>query len=619
MDFNNLDSYSQKELEEILNDASNSYYNTGKEELTDKEFDFLKQFLITKFPKTSFKNKIGHEVSGEKEELPYYMGSMTNKTDKKKINSWIDKYEEDYVCMSKLDGISALLNKNGSGVKLFTRGNGKQGKNISHLIPHLKIPDLSSHSEICIRGELLIKTDTYEKLKSDSANSRSFVSGMVNSKKPNTKYVRNIDFVAYEMLYPQFKISEQLKRIKRLGFNTVQNKSIKEIDFEYLQEELKDFKESSPYLIDGIIIRHNQNYAYNKSGNPDYAFAFKMLLEEQVAETIVEKVEWNVSKYRKLYPRVKIKKVNIGGVNITYASGKSAQFILKNKIGAGAIVQIARSCDVIPDIVKVIKKAKQADMPDTEYEWNETEVDIFSVDEGDNDVCKMKLIGDFFKNISVANLGPGIVKRLYEAGYTEIEDILHISIDDLLGIEGFQDTSAKKLVSNIKKAINSVNLIELMNASNVFGRGLGKRKLEALFSHIPNIMEKQANNSLIEEIIEIDGFSYITAKQFVDNFDKFKTFIKKLKIKTHNLKEYVKKGEIKKNIVFTGFRNNELEKVLEKNGIAVNNSINSNTFLVIKKDSSSESSKIKEAVKKKIKIMTLDTFLENKDKFIKIL
>ena len=38
MDFNNLDSYSQKELEEILNDASNSYYNTGKEELTDEEF-----------------------------------------------------------------------------------------------------------------------------------------------------------------------------------------------------------------------------------------------------------------------------------------------------------------------------------------------------------------------------------------------------------------------------------------------------------------------------------------------------------------------------------------------------------------------------------------------------
>ena len=617
MDFAIIDSYTQEELEDYLNNVNNLYYNTGKQEITDEEFDFLKEYLISKFPRTSHKNKTGHEVSGKKVELPYWMGSMTNIKEEKKINSWVKKYDKGYVLMSKLDGISALLNKNGMGLKLYTRGNGKQGKDISHLIKYLKIPDLSSHSEICIRGELLIKTDTYNKLKSESANSRSFVSGMVNSKKPNVKYVEYIDFVAYEMLYPQFKISEQMKKIKKLGFNTVLNKSVNEIDFEYLQEELKDFKKTSKYLIDGIVIRHNDNYSYNKSGNPDYAFAFKMLLEEQVVETVVEKVEWNVSKYRKLYPRVKVKKVNIGGVNISYASGKSAQFILKNKIGVGAIVQIARSCDVIPDIVKVIKKAKQADMPETEYEWNETEVDIFSVDDEDDDICKMKLVGDFFKNINVGSMGPGTVKKLYENGFTEIKDILHITIDDLLGMEGFQEKSAKTLVINIKNAIHSVNLIDLMNASNVFGRGLGKRKLEALFANIPNLMERQSNNSLMSDIMEVEGFSNITAKQFVEHFDEFKKFMKKLNIKTHNLTDYIKKSKIKKNIVFTGFRNNELEKVLEKNGISVNSSINSDTVLLIKKDTSSQSSKIKEAEKKKIKVMTLDTFLKNKDKFIK--
>ena len=51
-------------------------------------------------------------------------------------------------------------------------------------------------------------------------------------------------------------------------------------------------------------------------------------------------------------------------------------------------------------------------------------------------------------------------------------------------MDGFQDRSAKKLVSNIKNAIYSVNLIELMNASNIFGRGLGN-KLDALFVNIP--------------------------------------------------------------------------------------------------------------------------------------
>ena len=625
MDFSQIDTYSQEELEDLLDEVNDNYYNGKKGQknmMTDDEFDFMKEFLISKYPKTHYRNKTGHEVSsGKKVELPKWMGSMTNIKEEKKINRWIDKYSNDdgeleVVEMSKLDGISALLNKDGCGIKLYTRGNGKSGKDISQLIPYLKIPDLSSHSEICIRGELLVKMDIYEKLNSDSANSRSFVSGLVNSKKPDPINVKYIDFVAYEMLYPEFKISEQLKKIKKLGFKTVQNKMVTGINFKHLQEELKLFKETSPYLIDGIIIRHNKNYSYNKSGNPDYAFAFKMLLNEQVAETTVVEVEWNVSKYRKLYPRVKIKKVQIGGVNIEYVSGKSARFIQDNKIGVGTIIQIARSCDVIPDIVKIVKKAKQADMPNTEYEWNETNVDIFSIDEGDDQKCQIKLITDFFKNINVEGLGPGIVKKIYENGFTEIKEILHITANDLLDMEGFQDRSAKKLVSNIKNAVNSVNLIELMNASNIFGRGLGKRRLEALFSNIPDLMERQSNNSLKEDIMEVEGFSNITAKQFVDNFNDFKKFMKKLNIKAPNLKEYVSKVKIKKNIVFTGFRNNELEKVLEENGFAVNSSINAETVLVIKKDSSNHSSKIKEAEKKKLKVITLDTFLKNKEKFI---
>ena len=90
MDFKNLDSYSQEELEEILDNASNSYYNSGKEELTDEEFDFLKEFLISKFPKTSYKNKTGYEVTGEKVKLPYWMGSMTNIKDNNNNHSLVE-------------------------------------------------------------------------------------------------------------------------------------------------------------------------------------------------------------------------------------------------------------------------------------------------------------------------------------------------------------------------------------------------------------------------------------------------------------------------------------------------------------------------------------------------
>jgi len=615
MDFQNIDNCTQEELEEILDGASNSYYNTNKLSLTDNEFDFVKEYLLSKYPHSKYKTKVGH-ITGNKVKLPYYMGSMDNLKEEKKINNWIKKYEEDYVIMSKLDGISGLLYKNGHILKLFTRGNGVEGKDVSHLIKYFNIPNLNAHSEITIRGEILVKQYTYDKLKTNSANSRSFASGLVNSKKPN-KNVKYLDFVAYEMLYPEFKISEQLKNLKRMGFNVVKNHSIKNIDFKYLQTTLESYKSSEDYLIDGIIIRHNSNYGYNKSDNPNYAFAFKMLLNEQVEETIVVKVHWNVSKYRKLFPQVQVKKVNIGGVNIEYVSGKSAQFIYKNKIGPGAIIKVARSCDVIPDILEVVTKAKKPDMPNSEYKWNETEVDIFSIDNNDDDVCNIKLITDFFKNINVSSMGPGIIKKLYETGYTEIVDILHIKKKNLLEIEGFQETLANKIINNIKIALEKVNLIEIMNASNIFGNGLGKRKLALIFSNIPDVMNHKIDNNLKQKIIMIDGFSDISANQFVNNLEEFKLFLKNLKIKTHNLDSYIEKTEIKKNIVFTGFRNSELEKYLEIHKIAVKNTINADTFLLITKDDCSTSSKIKEANKKKIKVVSLKEFIKNKKIYIK--
>ena len=606
MDFNNIQSYSQEELEDILDEASDKYYNTNKLTLTDQEFDCIKEYLINVFPKTKYKKQIGCDSSG-KIKLPVWMGSMDNLKSEKQINNWISKYPENYVIMSKLDGISALLYKEGACTKLFTRGNGTMGKDISHLLKYLKIPDLSSYTNITVRGELLVQKELYKHIKSDSANERSFVSGIVNSKKIN-KYVKFVDFVAYELMYPEFKISDQLKKLSKLGFNTVLNKTCKNIDYKFLQEELKTQKDKSIYLIDGIIIRHNENYSYNKSGNPKFAIAFKMIFEEQVKQTKVIQVHWNVSKLGKLFPQVEIKPVKIGGNTIKFASGKSAQFIYKNKIGPGAIVNIARSCDVIPDIVEVINPAATPQMPETEYKWNKTKVDIFSIDEEDNEDINLKLIEDFFKKINTANMGPGNIAKLYEYGYDTIKKILNIKKSQLLEIPGFKETSATKIIENIKNSINEASIIDIMNASNVFGRGFGRKKLDLLFQNIPDIMDRDADEDLIETIEDIDGFSSILAEQFVDNFNKFKKFLKHLNINTHNLNNYIPDKKCDKNIVFTGFRHSEFESQLKHKNIDVSDSINSKTILVVRKDNSVESKKIKDARSKKIKIMNLNDF-----------
>ena len=140
MDIKNIHNYTQEDLEEILDNASKLYYLGTDEDkespLSDEMFDFLKQYLISHFPSSKYKDNIGTDNIQGKVDLPVHMGSMTNKKSENQIDKWVIKYNDpiDHVIMSKLDGISGLLEKNGPMIKLFTRGNGKQGKDISGLL-----------------------------------------------------------------------------------------------------------------------------------------------------------------------------------------------------------------------------------------------------------------------------------------------------------------------------------------------------------------------------------------------------------------------------------------------------------------------------------------------------
>ena len=85
---NDIDSKTIEELELKLDEASYKYYNTGKTICTDEEFDFIKEFLLTKFPQTTkYTEQIGCDLAG-KVDLPAHMGSMTNIKD-------IDKFLTD--------------------------------------------------------------------------------------------------------------------------------------------------------------------------------------------------------------------------------------------------------------------------------------------------------------------------------------------------------------------------------------------------------------------------------------------------------------------------------------------------------------------------------------------
>ena len=89
MDFKNIHNYSQEELEEILDNASEIYYlgskTSNESPLTDELFDFVKEYVISHFPDSKYKDNIGTDNIQGKVDLPVHMGSMTNKKMKTRL------------------------------------------------------------------------------------------------------------------------------------------------------------------------------------------------------------------------------------------------------------------------------------------------------------------------------------------------------------------------------------------------------------------------------------------------------------------------------------------------------------------------------------------------------
>jgi len=613
-----IESSSEDSLVKLIKHTNKMYYNETPA-MSDNEYDIIKEYFERKYPNNKVLDDIGAPIkSKEKVNLPYFMGSMDKiKPTTDALQKWLEKYKGEYVISAKLDGVSGLYTTDNLEQKLYTRGNGKVGQNISHFIPHLRLPNIP---DAVIRGEFIIEKETFDTYyKNDFSNPRNFVSGIINSKRINKNKMKHIDFVAYEVIKPELKPYEQMKFLEANGFNCVINKNLNEISNDILSQQLISLRDSYKYEIDGIIICNNEIYE-RKDKNPEHAFAFKMVLTEQVAEAKILDVLWSPSKDGYLKPKIQIEPIHLGGVKIEYATAFNAAFVEEKKLGIGAIVKIIRSGDVIPYIMDVIQPAEHVKFPNEKYYWNDTHIDIILEDSKSNETVLLKNITMFFTTLNVKQVSEGNVKRIIDSGYTNVPSILKMSIADLLKVEGFKQKTAENIYNSIQDKLETSTLSEFMTASNIFGHGFGKKKFDLILKSYPNILVETTEKSILEErLSSVKGMAIKTSKDFISKKDEFVDFMKKCNLndKLKPSMEKVTHEEIQsdhvlfeKNIIFTGFKDKEMMKKLEdKYNVKISNTVNSKTFAVVVKDLSEDNNKTKKAVEMKIPIFTKDDFI----------
>jgi NAD-dependent DNA ligase len=345
------------------------YYNTTNPELSDQLYDILKDTLMKRDP--GYVPPVGAKIrkNENRVKIPYWTGSADKITpgEQKELDRWIEKNPCDELVISeKLDGVSGTFTVVDGKRKLFTRGDGEIGADISYLIQYIdSIPHVDE--DIAVRGELIISKDVFEKkyyfdgkrddYKTDKMkgrgfgrlyrNARNMVAGLVGAKTVRSG-LQDIEFVVYEIVGNAVmpKPSKQMNTLKKLGFTPAMHKvvHVPESMDEWIDLHNK-YKDESKYEIDGIVIQSNVPYDRNPSGNPSYLFAFKVNSEDSIHETTVLDIEWSVSSWGQIVPVAIIDPIELPGNTIKRVTVSNAGLMRQEGIGPGAIINVTRSKD----------------------------------------------------------------------------------------------------------------------------------------------------------------------------------------------------------------------------------------------------------------------------------
>jgi len=616
-----------KDLVSILKQCSDKYYNSGTSPLSDRAFDALKEELEARNPAHPFLQKVGAPVKGSRKvALPFQLFSL-DKIKPETADAWLTKHRGPYVVSDKEDGNSLeIVYNNGTLSGLFRRGDRLTGEDVTSLGPHLTSeipPTVPVSGKFAVRAEVIMPTHNFDRLfKEKYANPRNLVAGAL-TKRTVHEAIPHVHVVAYEIIEPRYKPSAALALLKKFGFNVVPYKVYPTLSSSKLQAILKSRKSKSKYEIDGLVIEEDRVNKRPTSGTaPPYAVAFKAAQEENTALVKVKEVVWEESKHGALKPRIRIDPVKLSGVTVEWATGHNAYFIehgyrSKDKgkglpvlpIGPGAVIKIIRSGDVIPHVIEVVKGTRPQ-MPSVEYKYGRTGIDIYLTTK--TDLVKAKRIASFFSTVGVDFLRLNTIEKLMEHGYDTLPKILRATPSDFLSIPGVKDTLAQKWYTAIQSKTREVELATLMDASGIFGVGIGTRRLQPLVDKYPNLMTwgDLTTGEIENRVRSVPGFNQL-AKQFAAAFPKFLKWIKLVSIKPVLPTKVKKRSSVLSGqvVAFTGFRDRDLEATIISNGGVVGSGVSTKTTILLVKDRDSGSSKLKKALAQGIKIMTADEFL----------
>ncbi|MBF0197588.1 MAG: hypothetical protein HQL32_07750, partial [Planctomycetes bacterium] len=474
-----------------------------------------------------------------------------------------------------------------------------------------KNKSFSSHDAFAQRhiiGEVIMNKDVFtKKYSEDYRNPRNLVAGLFNQKDPS-QALQDVDFIAYGLGDDISNKEDSLNLLAK--FNTVslpwKKCILKDIDDELLTQLYQQW--GMNFEIDGLIIELNDfnrrtQLGREKNNNPCYSRAWKGYGESSEITT-VEDITYQISKEGRLTLVGNVAPINLDGVTVSNVTLYNASTAIAEKWGIGSKIEVIRSGMVIPKIIRTLEGVTP-ELPthcpscSEVLEWDDNEVNLICSNLVSCPAQRHQRIIAFFKIMGVDEVGPKILEQFYDNGYDTVEKILKLEAQTIEGFDRFAERKAQLVIENIHQKMKNVPLEKVQHASGLFKR-LGSKKLALV-----NQFDRPDKKPSFEDLIDVDGFSEVSAKAYLKAFDEFWVFLAALPITLAERKELSGEGACQgMSICFTGFRDNDLKEQVENAGGRMVSGVSGKTTHVIAKDPESTSSKIKKARDLGLIIMT---------------
>jgi DNA ligase (NAD+) len=648
-----LKKMSLKEKETLYLKAKDRYYS-GDPIMSDPQFDRLELWLESEDSKVT--QKVGG-ADGDRDKLIHPHMSPMLSLEKIQVNdednfplaeiqSWNATHTYPLEATPKFDGNAIELQYRGGKLKLaITRGEHGKGGDVTKKLLTMGIPEqLPVDKDIEIRGEVCMPMTIFKnKYQKDFKNPRNLVAGILNPNNDKDERSSDCAFVAYSVKVHQngrvHYVEDAMANLERFGFNkdypvrveTIQNAQ----DYRRVYDIFKHYREvQSPFQLDGIVFKTPENKRAaigENSRHPKWAIALKFPAKE-VTTKIISHV-WEVGYTGELSPVGILEPVDLDGSEITRVSLYNKSRIIASGTFPGAVVTIRKAGDIIPQIIKIVQPSPDSAKYIRDKNFFPTccpacggniDVEVYSTNKKNdaptehlmcnNPDCSGKLTRKLSLGISalkVKGIGDSTCEGLIKSGVKTIFDVFDatkFNTQALCKAGVFKPGRQLELVLNAIKAIKQVDLDKAILALQF--DGLGDTGSKAVADLVAGRIQNFDNMGLEKAVVD----PFLNANSWQSQ--SIKSFLGVLKDNgiTVNMPKQIAAGAI----VFemTGSPESAGYKTKEEfvNYVARYGYVHgklAKASLLITDSYTSKTSKMKDAEKKGIKIMTYEDLINS--------